>query len=436
MNDTSQNTIGKLTNGSPFSLSTDDRRRHFHIVGQTGTGKSVLLQNMLAADLSAGHGVALFDPHGDLAHQVLAHIPRHRAHQVVYFDPADLERPIGYNVLEGVREDRRPTVADDVVAAFVHIWGETSVGPRSQQVLRNSIRALLDVGNATLLCIPKLLTDERYRERTIHAIRDPFVKAYWTEQFTHYDHRKRDDVISPILNKLDAFLSSAAIRNIVSQPKSTIDLRRIMDERRILVVNLAKGAIGEGNAHLLGALLITGIAQAAFARGDMPEASRPIFHLYVDEFQSFATESFELMLSEARKYALTMTLGHQYLQQIPENIRRAVLGNTGSIMAFRVGAEDAPLIASHIGLRNPAALGDLPNFHAWGRFLRAGTPTSPTPLQTYPCPEAVNDRTAQLIANSRVRFGRNRRAVEARIAKFLDSAPQQKNKRRGLTSRW
>jgi type IV secretory pathway TraG/TraD family ATPase VirD4 len=421
--------IGRMLSGELFEFHPTDRRRHFLVIGQTGTGKSVLYQNMIAADLQNGSGVALLDPHGDLASAVLAFIPRHRSHQLVYFDPSDVARPIGYNVLDRVRADKRPTIADDIVAAFIHIWGETSVGPRSQQVLRNSLRALMDATSTTLLCIPKLLTDTRYRGHIVRTIQDPFVKTYWTEQYEAYDKRKRDEVISPLLNKLDAFLSVPAIRNILAQPKSTIDLRRIMDEGRILIVRLAKGELGENNAHLLGALIVAGLSHAAFKRSDTQE--RPLFHLYVDEFQSFATESFALILSEARKYGLTLTLGHQFLSQITSQLRDAVLGNAGSVLAFRIGAEDAPILASHLGLKNPDALKDLPNFHAWGRFLEHGTPTSPVNIQTYPPPEAVNDNTAALIQNSRIRFGRDREAVEERITRFL--TPPETHRRQ---SRW
>jgi type IV secretory pathway TraG/TraD family ATPase VirD4 len=417
----------------PYVLFPHDRARHVHVVGQTGTGKSVLFENMLAEDLAAGDGVGLFDPHGDLGRKAVSLIPLSRAHQLVYLDPSDLDRPIGFNVLDNVPERRKPTVADDIVSSFVHIFGDSSVGARSQQVLRNALRALMDAQDTTLLCVPKLLTNDDYRERIIRTIKDPFVRSYWVDQFNRYDTRKRDDVISPILNKLDAFLSSPAIRNIVGQPRSTFDLRRTMDEGRILIVTLSKGAIGEGNAHFLGALLISRIAQAALSRGDIPENKRRPFHLYVDEFQSVATGSFALILSEARKYALTLTLGHQHLAQVPHALIQSVLGNTGSVVALRVGADDAPLLASHIGLKNPDALKDLPNFRAWGRFLQNGTPSSPIFLATRPPPAPVHDRAGHLIANSRVRFGRDKVQLELRLRKFLRPASSRTRRRKANT---
>jgi hypothetical protein len=312
----------------------------------------------------------------------------------------------------------RPVVADAVVSAFQHVWPD-SWGPRLEHFLLNSVRALLDAPGQTLLGIPRLLTDLHYCARIISTVRDPVVRSFWLNEYAAYDKRFLAEANSPILNKIGRVLSAPAVRNIVAQPKSTIDLRRMMDEGRILIVNLSKGALGEGTAHLLGALLTTGIAHAALSRSDTPEHERRVFHLYADEFQSFATESFSLILSEARKYALTLTLGHQYLGQLSDKLRQAVLGNTGSFISFRVGAEDAPLVADHLGLGTPTAVQDLSNFQAYGRFLVGNTPTSPTHLQLYEPPEAVNTRPNRLIANSRIRFGRDRRLVENRIERFL-----------------
>jgi type IV secretory pathway TraG/TraD family ATPase VirD4 len=411
------NTIGKTTSGV-YALKDIDRKRHMYVIGQTGTGKTVLFENLIHQDIFQGHGLALLDPHGDLARAVIGHIPSSRVKDLIYLNPSDLERPLGYNVLCGVPEDRKSTVVDNIVAAFVHIWGETSIGARSQQVLRNSLRALVDVEGSTLLCIPRLLTDKGYRAKIVGKIHDPFVKSYWTDQFENYDARKRDDVISPILNKLDAFLSSPVTRNIVSQPESTFDIRRLMDGGGILVVNLSKGAIGEENAHILGALIVTGIAQAALSREDIPEQTRRTFHLYADEFQNFATSAFALILSEARKYALTLTLGHQFLEQIGD-LRQAVIGNVGNTIAFRVGADDASLVARQLGWKQPDALQDQANYRAMARFLEGGSPTGVVVLETYPAPAQRNFKPEKAITHSRMRFGRGRRDVEERIRKFL-----------------
>jgi len=411
--------LGTTPTGAHFAIAQEARLRHLHLVGQTGTGKSTALLHLIAQHLAAGEGVALLDPHGDLAQATLSFVPKARAHELVYFNPADLERPIGFNVLERVPLDLRPLVADNIVAAFLHIWGEVSVGSKSQQILRNSLRALMDTPSATLLCIPRLLTDERYRTAVLRTVADPVVRAYWANEFDRYEGKYRAEATAPILNKLDALLSAPSLRNIIAQPKSTIDIRRMMDEGRILVANLATGAIGEGTSHMLGALLTTTIMRAALSRTDIRSDERRPFHLYADEFQSFATDSFALILSEARKYALSLTLGHQYLAQLPESLRHAVLGNTGSFVAFRVGVEDAPLLAAHLGIDNPEALADLPNFTAWARTLQRGTPTSARRIDLYAPPKPLHGTAARLIANSRIRFGRPRQGIEEKIARFL-----------------
>lgn len=412
--------LGKnVITGEPVIIAPDDRSRHLYAIGQTGVGKSVLLENLISQDLQSGIGVCFIDPHGQTAERIIELIPTRRRKQFIYLNPADLERPLGFNVLYNVLEDRKATVADDTVANMVGIFGASAIGPRSQQVLRNSLRALMDSEGTSLLCIPKLLTDKYYRSTIVEKTKDPFVRAYWVEQFEQYDARKRDDVISPILNKLDAFLSSPVIRNIVSQPVSTFDLRRTMDDGRILIVNLSKGAIGEENAHLLGALIITGIAQAALSRADTPEELRRPFHLYVDEFQNFSTTAFATILSEARKYALTLTIAHQYLAQIPEELRQAALGNVGSMLAFRVGAEDAQAMTRQLGWHNPDELQELPKHQAMGRFLSDGNLGNVTHLKTLPPPPAAHAKAHAYIADSARNFGRPRAQVERRIAAFL-----------------
>jgi hypothetical protein len=421
--------------GEPLTLSDDARRRHLHVVGQTGTGKTTLIKNLVAQDLVAGRGVALIDPLGHLAQAVLALVPPHRAHELVYFDPADLDMPIAFNVLERAHPDRHAVIADDIVSAFVHIWGPTAVGDRSQQVLRNSIRALMAAPSATLLCIPRLLTDEAYRARIVRSISDPVVLMYWTQQFANYDDNFRQQVIAPILNKLDAVLSAPELRNIIGQPKSTLNLRRTMDEGRILIVNLSKGRLGESNAHILGALIVTKLAQAAFAREDTPQPERKPFYLYADEFQDYASAGFLRILSQARNYALSILLGHQYLGQLSDDLREAVLGNAASTIAFRVGAEDAPILAEHIGLEpqidysgmgshetSPATLlTKLANFHAYARTLVDEAPTDALPLEMLPDPPPANHRPHRLISYSRMRFGRDRATIDGKIARFLKS---------------
>lgn len=411
--------LGTTATGGAFGIGQADRRRHLHVIGQTGSGKSTLLENLIVQDVAVGRGVGVIDPHGSLAERALALIPSRRTHELVYLDAAS-DRPVALNFIGGIPPMKRARGAEDIVASFVHIWGETAVGNRSQQVLRNAVRVLMDAPGGTLFCIPRLLTDRTYRCRLLKAVVDPAVRFFWTVEFEGYDPRKRDDVISPILNKLDALFAIPQLRAILAQPRSTVDLRRIMDEGRILVVNLQKGAIGEGPSHLLGALIVSALSQTALARADTPEEERRPFHLYADEFQNFATASFGIILSEARKYALLLTLSHQFLGQLSDSLRQAVLGNAGSFVSLRVGAEDAPLVARHLGLANPSALQDLSNYQAWGRFLVGNTPGSAIRLDLYPPPPALNRHPERLAANSRIRFGRDLHALERKLARFLN----------------
>jgi hypothetical protein len=414
--------IGARTSGESVMLDPEERRRHLYVVGQTGTGKSTLLLNLIRQDLAAGEGVALLDPHGDLAEAALAHVPRARTNDLVYINPADIERPIGFNPLAGVPDNLKPVVADGVVSAFRHVWPD-SWGPRLDYILTNAVRALLDVPGATLLMLPRLLIDEPFRVQLISShVGDPVVRAFWLNEYAGYGDSFRAEAISPIQNKIGKALIDPRLRNMLAQPKSTITLRRLMDEGAIVICNLAKGGLGESTAHLLGALLTTAIAQAALSRADTPAAERRSFHLYADEFQSFATESFALILSEARKYALTLTIGHQYLEQIPDRLRAAVFGNAGSIIACRAGAEDAAILSRQIGLGGPDALLDLANFTAWARLLRGGVPSSPLRLDLYDAPRARRHDAHRLTNTSRLRFGRPRAEVEARISRFLGVA--------------
>lgn len=418
--------------GGLFTLNASARRRHLHVVGQTGSGKSTLFANLIAQDLEAGRGVGLLDPHGSLAQGALGSVPSRRAHEVVYLDPSDMERPIGFNVLDSVPLDQHAVAADGVVSAFHHVWPD-SWGPRLEYLLTHAVRALLANPGSTLLGVPRLFTDDSYRTRILANVRDPVLLAFWRNEWDSYDARFRSEATAPILNKLGKVLADNRLRNIVAQPKSTIDLRRVMDEGRIFIVNLAKGPIGEGTSHLLGALLSTALATAALSRADTPEHQRRPFYLYADEFQNYASNGFAVILSEARKYALSLTLGHQYLGQLPDNLRQAVLGNAASFVAFRVGAEDAPLLAAHLSLKPEVEMSGmgyrsteaveqlvrLPDFHVIARSLDDDAPTEATFLEMLRPPKPINHRPHRLITNSRVRFGRDRRTVEEKIARFL-----------------
>ncbi|MCL4710093.1 MAG: type IV secretion system DNA-binding domain-containing protein [Pseudorhodoplanes sp.] len=411
--------LGPKSEHESVALEAAERRRHLYIVGQTGTGKSTLLLNLLAQDLSAGEGLALLDPHGDLAEATLAAIPKARSNDLVYVAPADASHPIGFNPLSRVPDALKPVVADGIVAAFRHVWPE-SWGPRLDYILTNAVRALLDVPGATLLMLPRLLIDDTFRAPLIERhVRDPMVRAYWRNEYAGYSDSFRNEAIAPIQNKIGKALMVPSLRNMLAQPKSSITMRRLMDESAIVICNLAKGQLGESTSHLIGALIVTAFAQAALSRADAPVERRTVFHLYADEFQSFATESFALILSEARKYGLTLTVGHQYLDQLSPALQAAVFGNVGSIVACRVGASDAAALAAQIGLGGPQALLDLPNFAAWTRLLRRGVPTSPIRFDLAPAPPPLPTDPRRLIALSRARFGVPRAEVEARIERFL-----------------
>lgn len=410
--------LGTLPNGTDATLSRADRRRHLYLIGKTGTGKSTLLLNMMLADLNRGHGFALLDPHGDLATMVADATPRWRTNDVIYLDPADLDHPVGFNPLFAVAPDRRPLVAAHLVAAFQHIWG-SSWGPRLEYVLTNALRLLLESPGATLLGLPRLLADARYRSSLLAHARDPVIRAFWLTEFPAWNERYASEAIAPVQNKIGTLLGPPVLRNMLGQPRSTIDIRKIMDSGRVLIVNLAKGKLGEAPTRLLGAFLATAFAQAAQARADVPERDRPDFTLYADEFQNFATTSFAEILSEARKYRLALVLAHQFLGQLPDLLRQAVIGNAGTIVAFRVGAEDAPLLASELAIENANALCDTANFSAWIKLMQGGLPSDARPIETLPPQACTSDRLPAVRLRTRARYARPRANVETRIARFF-----------------
>lgn len=410
--------LGTLASGEGVPLTHNDRRRHLYLIGKSGTGKSTLLLNLMMADLGIGRGFALLDPHGDLAHDVADAVPKSRTNDVLYFDPADLAHPVAFNPLERVSPDHRPLVAAHIVAAFKHLWGD-SWGPRLEYILGNSLRLLLDAPGTTLLGLPRLLVDDNYRNRLISTCRDPVVRAFWLREFAQYHDRFVIEAVSPIQNKIGTLLSPPALRNIIGQTHSTIDIPAIMNGGRILIVNLSKGRLGEGPAHLLGAFLATAFAQAAESRAEIREADRRDFTLYADEFQNFATDSFASILSEARKWRLNLVLAHQFLGQLPPLLRQAVIGNAGTLVAFRLGAEDAPLIAEELGLLNHGALTETGNFRAWIKLMFSDAPTGARYMETFPPPPTESGRLPALQARTRARHTRPRAHVERQIAKFL-----------------
>lgn len=418
-----------------FGIKTVDHRQHVYTIGKTGSGKTTLLRNLLIQHIEAGQGVALIDPHGDLAEDLLNHIPSHRSRHVVYLNPSDLEHPIGINLLANVPPDSRHVVASGIVAAFKSIWRD-SWGARMEYILYNCLAALLDCENATLLGVPRLLTDPDFRAWVVRQIRDPFVKNFWLDEYEKYDERFRREAISPIQNKVGQFLMNPPIRNILGQVKSKIDFRFIMDDRRIFIANLSKGKLGADKANLLGSLLTTQFQLAAMSRSDIPEHERQDFFLFIDEFQNFTTDAFASILSEARKYRLCLTLSHQYIDQLSLEIRQAVFGNVGTIISFCIGSTDAEVLEKEFGGEFPhSRFTDLDRFEILVRLLQDGISSVPFHAFTLP-PVATNYlRRDNLIRQSRAKFGTHRHVIEEKIMRWLAVFREREasgNKQRGL----
>lgn len=414
-----------------FGIKVDDRRRHVYVIGKTGMGKTNLVQNMAIQDIHNGNGVAIVDPHGEFAEECLQAVPKERINDVVYFNPADTEFPIAMNVMEQVDAAYRPLIASGLVGVFKKIWAD-SWGPRLEYLLRNAILALLEYPGATLLGVTRIMIDKKYREKIMEKVTDPVIKSFWEEEFAQYNQNFAVEAIAPIQNKVGQFLSSALIRNIVGQEESSFSMRDIMDSQKIIIMNLSKGRIGEDNSALLGAMMITKIQLSAMERVDIPEEERKDFYLYVDEFQNFATESFANILSEARKYRLSLILAHQYIAQLEETVGDAVMGNVGTIMTFRVGASDAEYLEKEF---DPVFYAnDLVNLNKYNIYLKLmidGVATTPFSAATLP-PIDLGDKMIdikEIIDASRKRYASSREEVEEKINKWAGHMdPQAKSK--------
>ena len=397
-------------------LSLDAMRRHLYIVGKSGTGKSVLLDNLITGLIEDGNGVCLIDPHGDLAEAVVSRIPQKRMNDVIYFDPADLGYSIGYNPLSDTVN--RPLVAENVLSAFAHVWGLSAQHtPRLLHILRNSLRLLLD-NEETLLGLPLLLINARYRERLLKRCEDATVRMFWEDEFARWNDRQRSDYIASLQNKAGQLVGNPTMRNTLSH--STLDLAAAMNEGQVLVCNLSKGKLGEETSNLLGALLATGFAQAAHGRAEIPEEERRDFTLFIDEFQNFTTSSFADILSEARKYRLSLVVAHQFLSQVPEALQDAVIGTANTTIVFRCGAKDAPVLGAELDLDQPRQLKNLRNYEAMVRTLRDGLPGNARVVCTLP-PKPTGRRLEAVRKRTRARYARPRAMVEGRVRKFLDS---------------
>lgn len=370
-----------------FGIKNADRRHHMYLIGQTGTGKTTLLESMIAQDMRNGKGIAVLDPHGDFVDRVAKLVPEERKGDLIYFNIPDPACPYGFNPLRDVPPERRSLAASGILEAFQKIW-VTTWGPRLEHILRNTLLTLLEQPNAHLGDVTRLFTDDLYRREAAARVSNAQVRKFWTLEFETYTPRYRVEAVSPIQNKVGAFLADPIVHRITTQGKENLDMRRILDEGKILLVNLAKGRIGSDNSALLGAMLVSHLGLAAMSRADMPERDRRDFYLYLDEFQNFTTMSMTTMLSELRKYKLGLVISHQYLSQVEQEVRDAIFGNVGTKISFRIGLRDAELLEKEFAPEFSARdLINLPNFHIYIKLMVDGKTGKAFSAETLPVPE-------------------------------------------------
>jgi len=360
-----------------FGIKDKDRLGHIYVIGKTGTGKSTLLENMAISDIERGNGLCLIDPHGDIAEDILNYIPQERMNDLIYFNPKSTEQPIGFNPLHDIHPNYHHLVASGLISTFKKIWID-SWGPRLEYILRFALLTLLQVPKATLLDIQALLVDQEFRRPILQIITDQHILSFWRNEFEKYSPSLRAEAIAPILNKTGLFLTSTPLRNIVGQKSTSFRMQQVMDEGKIFIANLSKGEIGEDASSLLGSMLITSIQLAALHRAKQQENTRRPFYLYIDEMHSFITLSFTSILAEARKYGLSLFLTNQYIAQLDERIRSAIFGNVGTLISFRVGAEDAEYLAKEFfPVFNEEDLVSLPRYHIYLKLMIDGTTSNP-----------------------------------------------------------
>ncbi len=401
-----------------FGIKTDDRRRHMYIIGRTGVGKTTLEETLALYDIEHNKGIGVIDPHGEMSERLLKFIPKNRIDDVVYFNPADYSYPLAFNVMEYVEPQYRHMVASGLLSVFEKIWPDVW-SSRMEYILNNTILALLEYPDSTLLHINRMLADKDFRKEVVNNLTDEVVKAFWLEEFERYHERFQVEAIAPIQNKVGQFISNPLIRNIVGQQKSKINLREIIDSRKILIARLPVGLIGETNVSLLGGLLVTKLQQAAMSRIDIPEENRQDFFLFIDEFQNFATESFINILAEARKYRLNLTLANQYLEQLPENLRAAILGTIGTLVIFRIGARDAEVLKKEFEpFLNEQDLINLPKYNFYIKLMIDGVVSNPFLASTLaPRTEPLENYVEEIIALSRLKYSNRKEDVEMEIGK-------------------
>ncbi len=395
-------------NPSVYGLHRADRRRHMYVIGKTGTGKSTLLANMAINDLRNNEGICVIDPHGDLVETLLNYIPAHRINDTIYFDPSDPERTVRLNLFEGNNVVHRELIASGIVSVFRKLYAY-SWGPRLEYILRNALLTLLKTEAARLSDILDMLTDAKFRAQIVDKLEDPILKNFWVNEFDAMQEKQRNEAIAPILNKVGQFVSSPLVRDVVNARKSSFSIEEAMDSGKIILVNLSQGKLGEDNATLLGAMLITKIQLAAMSRVHVPEESRRDFYLYVDEFQNFATDSFTKILSEARKYRLNLTLANQYIAQVPEEVQKAIFGNCGSIMSFVMGADDASVFSKEFGdLYTSEDLVSLGKHQVINKLSIHNEISLPFPAQTLALSRSNNSNKEKVIRSSGERYAKKK----------------------------
>lgn len=406
----------------PFGIKPKDRDRHVYVIGKTGMGKSTLLENMAVQDIQNGHGLAFIDPHGKTADLLLEYVPKERIKDVIYFAPFDTDHPISFNVMEDVGPGKRHLVANGLMSAFKKIWVD-AWSARMEYILSNILLALLEYPDSTLVGVNRMLADKEYRKKVVENIKDPSVKSFWVDEFAKYGEKYMQEAGAAIQNKIGQFISNPLVRNIIGQPKSSFDIRDVMDNKKILIINLSKGRVGETNANLIGSMIITKIYLGALSRADVSETklkSLPPFYLFVDEFQSFANESFADILSEARKYKLSLTIAHQYVEQMAEEVRAAVFGNVGTMIAFRVGAFDAELLEKEFApIFTAEDVVNLGFAQIYLKLMIDGVSSQPFSASTLP-PIKKSDANYRddIIENSRKVFAQPKLEVEEAIRKW------------------
>ena len=410
-----------------FGMLRRDRSRHVYVIGQTGAGKSGLLELFALSDTFYNQGYCIIDPHGDFAIDNLRFVPESRINDVVYFNPADTGYPVAFNPLELSDAARKPNVCSEVIGVLKRMFGD-SWGPRLEHILRYTLLALLDRPETTLLDISRMLTDKDFRKETLDYCTDVTVLQFWKHEFGQWNEKQVNESIAPVLNKVGAFTANPIIRNIIGQPKSSFNVRKIMDEGKILVVNLSKGLIGEDNAGILGAFIVTKIQLAAMSRSDIPDvANRRPFYLYVDEFQNFATDSFAVILSEARKYGLNLTVANQYIAQMTDSVRDAVFGNVGTTISFRVSADDAPILSKQFEPTFEAQdLLQMNNRNFVISMIINGEKVPAFSATTLNIPQTPKDNFDAIVAASREKYSRNRADVEAEIRETIEQSERYK----------